>query len=1343
MPGNEVGDKIHNFYSQENLFQGQHLHPVGANWDSDNSLWVNGQRQIGPLGSNAKPYVHEQPETSPPVPYGYKLMQTTAKPEFIKNQPHSQNQNMNVYIYGYQGLQTRPDETNYLGLHAESDHDNMNQGDYLVHESEEGGVSEQIFNCHRSSDFTAHSSSNPFGGQHQISGHHSGLQQPLHHKQSGVSDVRTIQQQLMLKKMQELQRRKNMQQVDTRQNTLTNQATAFATEVSGGNSHGFRNGPPLFESYWPEQGQAQRSVGFIHQQADQSLYGVPVSNSEAVLNPYPYAAIDKVPAQQLATYGNQYAGIPEHVSTHDGTLVSRQGIPGDSLSEHMSGEDINGWINTEQIQQLNSNHQTDCEQEFQGPQDFIGLSETTHDKLVTGADTSHGSASLDPEEEKILFGSDENIWDAFGSDINMDGGASNLLDGNEFASGLPSLQSGSWSALMQSAVAEASSSGAGLQEELTGVNFPNLNKQTPLADVSFTNTSAMGFGVDGAEMKDKHQKYTGFLHDETGHGDGRRVSSLSTSLVDSGPISTSMGSPQINGERVNVNSAVATPNLSNMQGGTHLDQFQFSPNSHQLNQWKHVQSPVNSRGSGNSGRPQSHLNKGSQASESSFNSSDKEDIKMHEIQSRSKRENSNDSYQSTSSRQVATTRLRENASSDAGRNTLGQRKFQHHPMGNLNVDEMLYGKLQGNAAQSMSLQLLQGSRGQDKWNLGHTGTSGQALESSAEFGKWHVSDREGITKGSYDMRSNMVGGLVPNMFASSNRPVGLSASDKAFQHSSQDMQEPLHKVDQSRNRGSELLNSSGHSLSSEMSERGYSDESLRAFQRSQSSDSQGFGLNPGLPSLHQLPLPDNASNSLNQAHLLTNVRDKGQENPREGFKNNTSMLQNYQMILARSQSNSVESTKSFLPQNVWSAKVDQGQMVDESLGTEPVIDVLPVNPISSQINIEAFSRSLMNQMSAMKNLDNDLCTRATKRLKSSDNLDVSTSSMEASPLRIQYNVPSNSMISVKAEQSYITPQMVQSWVDRYPAFNHSRSMPEKVAALKSTDQAFSVERPSGGLGTHGQASSAYASQFDAIWNTPTPPSLAFEQSSLLPKNVGIHNLVTSRLKKHRFTSAGHHPWLVEVSGSFKNLQGICTGAVEWSRAANQLMENVDDDGDVIEYKRPIVRPKRRLIFTTLLMQQLLRPPPSVSLKASSNYESVLYNAARLALGDACNLLSSAQSNSSIYLSNANCLSDKKEQPERIDDHRLSKAIEDFKGKAGKLEDDFFRLDKKASILDLSVDFQDLERFLVINHLASFHGRGQADGTQPAADASWPSPKRYVTAVPMSENLPDMVHCLSL
>ena len=52
---------------------------------------------------------------------------------------------------------------------------------------------------------------------------------------------------------------------------------------------------------------------------------------------------------------------------------------------------------------------------------------------------------------------------------------------------------------------------------------------------------------------------------------------------------------------------------------------------------------------------------------------------------------------------------------------------------------------------------------------------------------------------------------------------------------------------------------------------------------------------------------------------------------------------------------------------------------------------------------------------------------------------------------------------------------------------------------------------------------------------------------------------------------------------------------------------------------PRLRSKRRLIYTTQLMQQLFRPPPArvISLIASSNYELVAYTAARGALGDTC------------------------------------------------------------------------------------------------------------------------------
>lgn len=52
---------------------------------------------------------------------------------------------------------------------------------------------------------------------------------------------------------------------------------------------------------------------------------------------------------------------------------------------------------------------------------------------------------------------------------------------------------------------------------------------------------------------------------------------------------------------------------------------------------------------------------------------------------------------------------------------------------------------------------------------------------------------------------------------------------------------------------------------------------------------------------------------------------------------------------------------------------------------------------------------------------------------------------------------------------------------------------------------------------------------------------------------------------------------------------------------------------------PLVRSKRRLVLTTQLMQQLLRPPAAsvCSADVGRQFENVIYFIARLALGDAC------------------------------------------------------------------------------------------------------------------------------
>lgn len=64
MPGNEVGDRLHNFFAQENFSQGQHQAQVlDGNWSAlnNNNLLIESQRQIGLLGSNPKNYNLQQP----------------------------------------------------------------------------------------------------------------------------------------------------------------------------------------------------------------------------------------------------------------------------------------------------------------------------------------------------------------------------------------------------------------------------------------------------------------------------------------------------------------------------------------------------------------------------------------------------------------------------------------------------------------------------------------------------------------------------------------------------------------------------------------------------------------------------------------------------------------------------------------------------------------------------------------------------------------------------------------------------------------------------------------------------------------------------------------------------------------------------------------------------------------------------------------------------------------------------------------------------------------------------------------------------------------------------------
>lgn len=73
-----------------------------------------------------------------------------------------------------------------------------------------------------------------------------------------------------------------------------------------------------------------------------------------------------------------------------------------------------------------------------------------------------------------------------------------------------------------------------------------------------------------------------------------------------------------------------------------------------------------------------------------------------------------------------------------------------------------------------------------------------------------------------------------------------------------------------------------------------------------------------------------------------------------------------------------------------------------------------------------------------------------------------------------------------------------------------------------------------------------------------------------------------------------------------------------------------------------------------------------------------------------------------------------------------------------------RYEEIPSIVDISVEYKDLERFSVINRFAKFHSRPQQNPSDPfSSGSSKMYPQRYVSAFPMPKEIPDELHCISL
>ncbi|KAL9170508.1 hypothetical protein ABFS82_04G149100 [Erythranthe guttata] len=1003
MPGNENGDRVHNFFAQENSSQGQQQSHIG-NWPvQNNNFWVGSQRQSDIVTSSSKNYSSQNSDrlqASYPVNAAHSLnfSQSNPRPDFSKNQSLNEQQPSNGFMYGNQFYQTRQNEPNFLAMDTDSDQRHLHQ---------QSGQ-EQAKSSGRSETSGAPVSFDLFGGQQQMSHQQANMLQALQRQQSGFNDMQQLQQQLMIRKMQELQSQQQNWQLDLMPQNMVSQVPPYTEEASGSLSSTRVNGSPNSDTlqhpwaaepgknwltrgssgmqrsssglgFSPNPGQTQHLPDVVPQQVDQSLYGVPVSGSRGLAaNQYSQMVTDRSSIPQLATSGSSHGSrrnflpdqighnfLPDQIGGQEETFISRQKFQ-NAQFEHASSQSLN--TRTMDIgMQVNSMQRNASQQDLSRRQELAAQTETSHEIHPRQVSESWNEVALDPSEEKILYGSDDNIWAAFGKSPNMGGEAGNLFDDGGSSNGFPSIQSGSWSALMQSAVAETSSSDIRAQDEWSGLNNHNPdsssaiqphsthNKIVKQAFISSDSTripSALSSGsnppsdnlnmglnqlghkfqngpyqrvptdtfrrlgqpleearewsnrtslqrsvADGSQIYGNASQHSlsaernakilsgtlaprqsGTRQPPNGwnalaavsHGGDRllnideaeklsqnsqnhqvrvmqgevhenslwKSNSVTGSAIQFGSVQPTLGNSQENIGALSLNDATASvANSRNMGFADGTGAFVQSKDL--LSQWKNGYPSANVQGGEGLGRMLNQVNEYNQDL-NLLNSSNKDEATRHDMQSCAMKENSSDSHHSNLSQHpsgglgesglldVSDARSlppgKQKSINQLASNFSVHRKFQHHPMGTLDED----------AGPTYGLkQPTQGRLPKD-----NKGPEQEPLHGSFL-------------------------GYAPNMSVSSSRPSDSSINKASSP--SQNMLELLHKVDQSKDQGALTHLSSGSSK-----------------QLSQSSVSQGFGLQLGPPSgrlqIPGLPLASqNAQGNINSIHPSHAGADLGEK----------------------------------------------------------------------------------------------------------------------------------------------------------------------------------------------------------------------------------------------------------------------------------------------------------------------------------------------------------------------------------------------------------------------------------------------------------------------------------
>ncbi|CAM0871963.1 unnamed protein product [Alopecurus aequalis] len=311
----------------------------------------------------------------------------------------------------------------------------------------------------------------------------------------------------------------------------------------------------------------------------------------------------------------------------------------------------------------------------------------------------------------------------------------------------------------------------------------------------------------------------------------------------------------------------------------------------------------------------------------------------------------------------------------------------------------------------------------------------------------------------------------------------------------------------------------------------------------------------------------------------------------------------------------------------------------------------------------------------------------------------------------------------RSERPGINPQMAPSWFEHYGnqrnGLNHSAFNAQKTATLP-----YNVTK--------------------ASWcmENNSPEHRADSVRPSVPPNV--KTALMRRPQKRKSTELALVSWHKITEGTQK-LRKMSTNEMDWAWAANRLIKKSEDDPESLEDSPLNYLPRKRLIVTTKLIQEVFPAIPARVLRAQtvSAYESATYNIAMVTLGDTCIISSD---NSRAIADNENNPSEQITRSKQMED-KLSKVVEVFVGRIRKMENDYLSLSKRASMLDVHLECQDLERISIVNRLGRFHGRNHAAGVEASMASQMGSrrifPDRHVMSFAVPGNLPEEVYCLSL